>query len=130
MILLCVYTQASENGPLPTPMDTTSLSLSDPLLPPQSATPNDSSKAASIVLPHPSPQRNVRGSFLGPKRSPLGGGVATPPRSPAVQDMEEILARSRGQTVVGGGASSVGKSPSLSARRRLSLGSDQVCVIC
>ena len=79
-----------------------------------------------VVLPHPSPQKGVRGSFLGQKRSPRPGGVpTTPPRSPAAQDMEEILARSRGRGGRGGTAA-VGKSPALSARRRLSLNSDKV----
>ncbi|CAI7994295.1 Telomere-associated protein RIF1 [Geodia barretti] len=93
-------------------------------LPSQSAPADEPSPHNSgVILPHPSPQRGVRGSFLGQKRSPRPGVPTTPPRSPAAQDMEEILARSRGHG--GRGGAGVAKSPVLSARRRLSLNSDK-----
>ena len=102
-----------------------SLSTSDSVVAPHPPPPDDHSKTG-VVLPHPSPQRSTRGSFLGQKLSPRPSGSATPPRSPAAQDMEEILARSRGHSGRGLG----GKCISLSARRRLSLNSDQVCCVC
>jgi hypothetical protein len=93
-------------------------------LPSQSAPADElSPHNTGVILPHPSPQRGVCGSFLGQKCSPRPGVPTTPPRSPAAQDMEEILARSRGHG--GRGGAGVAKSPVLSARRRLSLNSDK-----
>ena len=104
------------------------LSLSNSATPHLQTPPTDEavSRNSGVVIPHSSPQRGVGGSFLGPNRSPRPGGVlTTPPRSPAAQDMEEILARSRGQGGRGEGSAGVA-SLTLSARRKLSLNSDKV----
>ena len=77
--------------------------------------------ASTVVLPHTSPKKGVKGSFLAHNRSPKPTVPNTPPRSPAAQAMDEILARSRSRKHPEGQ-----DSPALSARRRLSLTSDEV----
>ena len=80
-----------------------------------------SSHTMSVIVPHPSPKKGVRGSFLDRPPKPIVS--STPPRSPAAQDMDDILTRSHG----GQRSGRVGDmSPALSARRKLSLNSDMV----
>ena len=93
------------------------------------------STASTVIVSHPSPKKGVRGSFLNVNRSPIKPAAAppTPPKSPSVQAMDDILARSHsrqqqagGQAGGQGAGNSGGISPALSARRRLSLNRDMV----
>ena len=93
-------------------------------------TTSEAEQPTTVIVPHPSPQKGVRGSFLAQNRSPKLSVTKTPPRSPSAQAMDEILARShaRQQSRAGqSGEGSAAKSPAPSARRRLSLNSDRVC---
>ena len=88
---------------------------------------------STVIVPHPSPKKGMKGSFLPQNRSPKLSVPNTPPKSPAVQAMDEILARSHARQQQQAGQSSdnsVTKSPALSARRRLSLSSDKVYLHC
>ena len=109
-----------------------SLPISDSVIvsnPPQSVTStSDGSCVSTVVVPHPSPQKRVQGSFLGQKRSPKPNLPNTPPRSPAAQAMDEILARSHARQEGQASGNSTAKSPALSARRRLSLNTAKVNV--
>ena len=90
----------------------------------------------TVVLPNPSPQKGVRGSFLNrlqsPRKPPL---PSTPEKSPAAKSMDEILARSRARqaeraTNVGNGGSPQRgvKKAAFPVRRKLSL-SEEVRVV-
>ena len=91
------------------------------------------STASTVIVSHPSPKKGVWGSFLNVNRSPIKPAAAPPPKSPSVQAMDDILARSHsrqqqagGQAGGQGAGNSGGISPALSARRRLSLNRDMV----
>ena len=89
----------------------------------------------TVVLPNPSPQKGVRGSFLNrlqsPRKPPL---PSTPEKSPAAKSMDEILARSRARQVEqratnNGGSPQRGvKKAAFPVRRKLSL-SEEVRVV-
>ena len=84
----------------------------------------------AVVLPNPSPQKGVRGSFLNRLQSPRKPPPpSTPEKSPAAKSMDEILARSRARQVEqrvtdmgNGGSPQRGvKKAAFPVRRKLSL---------
>lgn len=94
---------------------------------------------ASVVLPHPSPRKGIKGSFL--CRSPMKPPVSpSPEKSPAAKSLDEIIARSKVKQMTQGGVAgatevnfptSEGRrkttpTSALSVRRKLPLGEEDV----
>ena len=96
-------------------MPALSVPFPEPQAPPQASEP-------AVVLPHPSPMKGVKGSFL--SHSPKRSVPSTPPKSPAAQALDDILARSHSRQAGQTPGSLTGKSPALLSRRRLSLTDD------